>query len=217
MHTIKSWRETAPRVHPNAIAPFQSGTRHATPSRHDASKASRCPRPRPSLHGPAKLGKTARLVLAPPRHRGPSRPGKSGQHGPRQHRPGPLRGRARSGPPVPLTPCPHQLLDRSAEFVAVKPPRLIRVQRLPQPLAQPGIECDKGQPSRPARPAGPLVQPARSASERVQRAASTRGGGRAPSASRLTEVKRKPGARRVNKAPGLVLAPPLLAWLLAGG
>ena len=73
------------------------------------------------------------------------------------------RGRARSGPPAPLTPCHHQLLDRSAEFVAVKPPRLIRVQRLSLPLAQPGIECDKGQPSRSARPAGPLAQPARSA------------------------------------------------------
>ena len=104
-HAIKSRRETTPRVHPNAAAPLQSGTRHATPSRQNASKASRVPRPGPSLHGPAKLGKTTRLALAPPRHRGPGRPGRSGQHGARQHRPaGPLPGgegeRAPGSPPL---------------------------------------------------------------------------------------------------------------------
>ena len=76
----------------------------ATP-RRGASEASRVPRPRPSLHGPAELGKTTRLALAPPRHRGPGRPGRSGQHGARQHRPaGPLPGgegeRAPGSPPL---------------------------------------------------------------------------------------------------------------------
>ena len=168
-HAIKSRRETTPRVHPNAAAPLQSGTRHATPSRQNASKASRVPRPGPSLHGPAKLGKTTRLALAPPRHRGPGRPGRSRQHGARQHRP--------------AGPCPGERPERASALRAARPshavsspasgsqrgirccqaPRLIRVQRLPLPLAQPGIECDKGQPSRSARPAGPLAQPARSA------------------------------------------------------
>ena len=87
------------------------------------------------------------------------------------------------GSTVPRDPCPGERPERASALRAARPshavsspasgsqrgirccqaPRLIRVQRLPLPLAQPGIECDKGQPSRSARPAGPLAQPARSA------------------------------------------------------